>query len=173
MIMNQDFLSLASERYSVRSFGSKPASQSQIDLILTAGQLAPTAMNAQPQKIYVVKSPEMMAKLNEISPCMYGAPHCFVVCSDNAVAARREGNGNWGEVDATIVITQMMLEAQQLGLGTCIVGKFGQKALSKALNLPDNEVPVLMMPFGYPSDDALPSPRHDSRKSLEEIVEYL
>ena len=167
------FMELAKERYSVRAFKSDPVEEEKIALILEAAGIAPTARNRQPQKIYVVKSPEMMAKLNEISPCMYGAPHCFVVCSDNAVAARREGNGNWGEVDATIVITQMMLEAQQLGLGTCLVGKFGQKALSKALNLPDNEVPVLMMPFGYPSDDALPSPRHDSRKSLEEIVEYL
>lgn len=169
----QDFLSLAAERYSVRSFDSTPVGRSKIDGILRAAQLAPTAINAQPQKIYVIESPEMMAKMNEISPCMYGAPHCFIVCYDSEVAARKGEYGSWGEVDATIVITQMMLEAQELGVGTCLVGRFEPDGLVEALNLPHNIKPVLMMPFGYPAENAEPSPRHSDRKSLEETVEFL
>ncbi len=167
-----DFLALAADRYSVRKFDSTVVDSAVVEKILKAGQLAPTAVNAQPQKIYVVESGEMMQKMNEVSPCIYGAPHCFVVCYDKNVAAHRGENGSYGEIDATIVITHMMLEAADLGIGTCLVGYFNPQALSAALELPENVVPVLVMPFGYAAKDCEPSPKHTDRKSLEEIVEY-
>ena len=40
-----DFMELAADRYSVRSFSDKPVEQEKIDLILKAAQLAPTAVN--------------------------------------------------------------------------------------------------------------------------------
>ena len=43
-----DFLELAAERYSVRSYSDKPVEQDKIDRILKAAQLAPTAVNYQP-----------------------------------------------------------------------------------------------------------------------------
>lgn len=167
-----DFLALAADRYSVRKFDSTVVDPAIVEKILKAGQLAPTAVNAQPQKIYVVESEEMMQKMNEVSPCIYGAPHCFVVCYDRNVAAHRGENGTYGEIDATIVITHMMLEAADLGIGTCLVGYFNQQSLSAALELPENIVPVLVMPFGYAAKDCEPSPKHTDRKTLEEIVEY-
>ncbi len=55
--MNRDFLQLASGRYSVRSFDSTATvSADKIEKILKAGQLAPTAVNSQPQKLYLVQS---------------------------------------------------------------------------------------------------------------------
>ena len=47
-----DFMELASQRFSVRSFSDKPVEQEKIDLVLKAAQLAPTAVNYQPQMIY-------------------------------------------------------------------------------------------------------------------------
>lgn len=167
------FLGLVADRYSVRKFDSAAVEQEKTDLILKAGQLAPTAVNAQPQKIYVVRTPEMMKALNEVSPCIYGAPQCFVICYDANVAAHKGENGSWGEVDATIVTTHMMLEAANLGIGTCLVGYFDPQALSRALNLPEDIVPVLMMPYGYAAEDCEPSPKHTDRKAIEETVSYL
>ena len=40
-----DFMELASQRFSVRSFSDKPVEQEKIDLVLKAAQLAPTAVN--------------------------------------------------------------------------------------------------------------------------------
>ncbi|MCQ2174449.1 MAG: nitroreductase family protein [Bacteroidales bacterium] len=169
--MNPDFLKIATDRYSVRSFSSTPVAQDTIDLILRAGQVAPTAVNSQPQKIYVVKSEEKMALLNEASPCMYGAPHCFVVCYTDANAVKR-GEGTYGEIDATIVLTHMTLEAASLGIGSCIVGYFDEGKVRSALRIPDSVHPVLLLPFGYASPDALPSDRHASYRDLTETVEY-
>lgn len=169
---DRDFIQMATDRYSVRSFASTPVEQEKIDLILRAGQIAPTAVNSQPQKIYVAQSPEVIAKLNEVSPCLYGAPQCFVFCyNDDTVIPR--GQGNYGDIDVTIVLTHMMLEAEELGLGTCIVGYYDAAKLQEVLQLPANIHPVLLMPFGYAADDAKPSDKHSSYRPLEETVDYL
>lgn len=170
---NRDFIQLATDRYSVRSFASTPVEQEKIDLILRAGQIAPTAVNSQPQKIYVARTPEVIAKLNEVSPCLYGAPQCFVFCYNDATVIKRGENGNYGDIDVTIVLTHMMLEAEELGLGTCIVGYYDAAKLANALQLPEGIHPVLLMPFGYASEDAKPSDRHTSYRPLNETVEYL
>lgn len=169
---NRDFLQLAADRYSVRSFAPDPVGQEDIDKILRAGQLAPTAINSQPQKIYVVKSPEVIAALNTVSPCLYGAPQCFVFCYDDARVCPRESGGNWGDVDVTIVLTHMALEAENLGIGSCIVGYYDPEKLAGVLGLPESEHPVLMMPFGYPTADCTPSPKHTRKLPLDEMVEY-
>lgn len=171
--MNKDFLQLATDRYSVRKFDSRAVEQTVIDKILRAGQVAPTAINSQPQKIYVVKSEEVMEILREVSPCMYGAPHCFVCCYNDDMVCPRGENDNYGDIDVTIVLTHMALEAADLGVGTCIVGRFDAKELESKLELPSNIHPVLLMPFGYPAEDCVPSPRHGSYRSLDETVEYL
>lgn len=171
--MNKDFLTLATERYSVRSFADTPVAQDTIDLILKAGQVAPTAINSQPQKIYVVKSPEAMARMRTLTPCTYGAPQCFIFCYNDDTVCRRGENGNYGEIDVTIVLTHMMLQAAELGIGTCPVGYFNPEELKKEMGLPSNVHPILLMPFGYAAADAAPSPRHSEYRPLTETVDYL
>ena len=67
------FLELAKERYSVRKFQDREITQSDMDKILEAANVAPTGCNYQPQRIYVVKSKENLAKLNELCKCIFGA----------------------------------------------------------------------------------------------------
>ena len=51
-----DFIELARSRYSCKSFDSRQISKEQLDSILEAGRLAPTAKNLQEQHVYVVQS---------------------------------------------------------------------------------------------------------------------
>lgn len=171
--MENDFLDLAAGRYSVRHFSDKPVEQEIIDKILEAGKLAPTAVNSQPQMIYVMKSDEAMEKANKLSRCIYGAPQVFLICYDDNRVCQRGADGNYGDIDCTIVLTHMMLEAYNLGIGTCMVGMFSPEEARQVLNLPDNIHPVLLMPFGYPAEDAAPSPRHTEYRPMEETVQYL
>lgn len=76
------FMELAADRYSVRSFSDRPVEQEKIDQILKAAQLAPTAVNYQPQMIYILKSEDSMRKINQLCRCIYGAPMVFMICSD-------------------------------------------------------------------------------------------
>lgn len=171
--MSKDFLDLAKERYSVRHFSDTPVEQEIIDKIIEAGKVAPTAVNSQPQMIYVAQSPEAMEKLNKLSGCIYGAPQTFIFCYNDDTVCKRDKFGNYGQIDVTIVLTHMMLEAANLGIGTCAVGMFDPDALSEAFDLPSNIHPILIMPFGYAAEDAVPSPRHSEYRPLEETVEYL
>lgn len=170
--MTKDFMTLATERYSVRKFSDKPVEQEKIDKILQAGKIAPTAVNSQPQKIYVATTPESIAALNTVSPCLYGAPQCFVFCYNDETVCKRGENGTYGEIDVTIVLTHMMLQAQELGIGTCIVGYFDAQKIKEVLDIPESIHPILIMPFGYAAPDAKPSPRHTEYRPLEETVEY-
>ena len=53
-----DFIELARSRYSCKKFDSRQISKEQLDSILEAGCLAPTAKNLQEQHVYVVQSAE-------------------------------------------------------------------------------------------------------------------
>ena len=52
----ESFLELAEKRYSVRSYSNKEIEKDKLDKILKTGQLAPTAGNFQPQRIFVLQS---------------------------------------------------------------------------------------------------------------------
>ena len=63
-----DFMEVLKERYSCKKFDGRKISKEQLDAILKAGRLAPTAKNLQEQKIYVVQSDEGLAKIDRITP---------------------------------------------------------------------------------------------------------
>lgn len=171
--MSKDFLTLATERYSVRHFSGTQVDRETIDYIIQAGRVAPTAVNSQPQMVYVATSPEVMEKLGTVSPCIYGAPHCFIFCCNTNNVCKRGENGDYGDIDVTIVLTHMMLAAAEKGVGTCCVGYFNPEKLMSELDLPANVRPILLMPFGYAAEDAAPSPRHSEYRPIEETVKFL
>ena len=76
-------------------------------------------------------------------------------------------------VDGTIVMTQMMYRAQELGIGSLIVGMYKEKELREQFRIPDYYEIASLLLLGYPAEDCQPHPQlHDSRKMLEETVSY-
>ncbi len=168
-----DFMELASQRYSVRSFSDKPIEQEKIDLILKAAQLAPTAVNYQPQMIYVLKSDAALAKINGLCRCIYGAPLVFLICSDERRTwkSQTEPGYSCGEMDCSIVCTHMMLEAWELGIGSVWVRLFEVNAVAKAFDLPHYIKPICLLPVGYASDDNVPyAPWHNVFRKIEDFT---
>ena len=68
-----DFLELAAKRYSVRKFKEEKVRREDLDKILKAGMLAPTAHNDQPQRILVINSDEALEKLKKCTACHFNA----------------------------------------------------------------------------------------------------
>ena len=165
-----DFLKLCAERYSVRSFADTPIPDDILHQILEAGRLAPTAMNLQPQRIFVIRSEEALAKMRAVKKC-YGVNTVLMVCGDTEVACNRPKVDHcMAEMDCAIVTTQMMLQAQELGLGTCWVCWFDTALTKQTFGIPENEEVFALLPLGYPAEVSKPSSMHDSRKPLEETV---
>ena len=169
------FYELAKNRYSVRTFKPDPIEPEKLDKILQAGRIAPTACNYQPQRIYVAKSEEARNKLAQICSCTFNAPVILVVCYDR--------DRNWksnlmpgyesGETDAAIVCTHMMLQAWELGIGSCWVGLFNADQVSQALGLPENVTVSALLPIGYPKDHAKPAHLHDKIRDFDDTIEEI
>ena len=169
-----DFEKLSAERYSLRKFDTRPVEQEKLDLILEAGRNAPTAHNKQPQRIFVFRSPEALEKADACMGCHFHPPVLLAVAYDPAAAWDRECDGkNHGEIDATIAVTQMMLQAADLGLGTTYVGMFDPEKLTAAFPEMAGLVPIAVLPLGYPAEGAHPARLHTERKPMEQLVKYL
>ena len=166
------FLELAQNRYSVRAFKDMPIKEEDMKLILEAGRIAPTACNYQPQKIYVAKSAEARQKLASVCRCTFGAPVILVVCYDTTRDWKNKLQPGLesGETDAAIVCTHMMLQAADMGIGSCWVGYFSPKAVAEVLGLPENLTVSALLPMGYPAEDATPLPLHEQSRELGDMV---
>lgn len=169
------FLELAKSRYSVRAYKPDPIEEATLNQILEAGRVAPTACNYQPQQIYVVRSEENRKKLAAVSPCTFDAPVILVVCynTDRDAKSRLMPGYTFGEMDASIVCTHMMLQAWELGVGSCWVGMFNAEEVSKALALPNNVHVAALLPMGYPADNAKPAPLHNAIRDFTDTISYL
>ena len=166
-----NFLELAKERYSCRSFDKREVEKEKIELILEAARVAPTAVNYQPQRILVLTEKEKLAKLSECTRYGWNAPVIMIICYDKNISWKRKFDGrDEGEIDASIVTTHMMLQAQDLGLGTTWIGYFDPDKVREVYEIPENLEIVAILPIGYPSEEAKPSSMHYQRNSLEEMV---
>lgn len=169
------FLDLVKTRYSVRKFSDRPVEPEKLDAVLEAGRLAPTAKNLQPCKIYVVRSEEALAKLRSLTPCHYNAPLVLICTYDTTQQWQNplEKGITSGVEDISIIATHLMLAATEQGLGSCWVNLFSPSKLKETFQLPEAEVPVLLLPLGYAAEDAAAAPWHTQKKALAEIVSYL
>ena len=166
-----EFSDLIRSRYSVRKYADKPVEEEKLQKVLAAGAAAPTAKNQQPQHIYVLESKEAIEKIRAITRCAFDAPVVLLVCGDREQAWTNPFNGrNSAEMDCSIVTTQMMLQAQELGLGTCWVCWFDTQQTKEAFGIPESQEVFALLPLGYPAEGSKPSAMHDSRKALEETV---
>jgi len=166
-----DFLELAKARYSCRSFADKKVEKEKLEKILEAGRIAPTAVNYQPQRILVLQDKEKLARLSECTRFGWGAPVIMIICYDKNISWKRKYDGkDEGIIDASIVTTQMMLEIQDLGLGTTWIGSFNQQKIREVYEIPENLEIVSILPVGYPSEDARPGEMHEKRNSIEQMV---
>jgi len=161
------------ERYSVRSFSDRKVEKEKVDAILRAAQLAPTACNNQPQRILVLQSEEGLETWRKCSTCHFNEQLVMIICYDTRAAWRRGYDGKEsGYVDASIVTTQMMLEAWNQGIGSTWIMHFMPEAVRTEFRLPEYMEPVSVLSMGYASEKAAPSPRHGDRKDLSETVFY-
>ncbi len=170
-----DFKEVISKRYSCKKYDSaRQISDAQLNAILEAGRLAPTAKNLQEQHIYVVQSEEALAKVDSATPCRYGAPTVLVVAFDKTnVYTYPDGKRESGIEDAAIVATHLMLAAANEGVDSCWLNCVHIDQLHDALGLPENEEILMLLDLGFAAPGAGPLANHDSRKPLTDTVSKL
>ncbi|MBQ3438194.1 MAG: nitroreductase family protein [Fusobacterium sp.] len=165
-------LQLMKDRYSCRRYSQEEVSKEDLTKILEAGKSAPTGHNNQPQKIYVITKGEAREKFLKDFTYDYKAP-CYLVCAyDELRLGNKEFNEN-GVIDVSIAMTQMMLMAEELGLGTCWISHFPEEVIADNLGLPKNEKVVSVLAVGHHREDDRPSKLHFTNREDEELVIFL
>jgi nitroreductase len=154
-----EFYETVSIRRSVRKFSDRKIAPEILERVLDAGRLSPSAVNLQPWKFMVIRSPETRRALVE---CTRGGKQahlamgdlCIVACGHEEDCYQRQGNYMKSfAIDVAIALDHMMLAAAAEGLG---------------LQIPNPWRVVGMTPLGYPAE----SPPFRGRKGMKEIVCY-
>lgn len=171
------FIDLAKSRYSCRAYAKKPVEPEKLNQILEAGRVAPTATNAQPVRVLVLKSESALNKLRALTRMAYDAPVVLLVCYDTAIswkALNYNDSFDAGDMDASIVATHMMLAAKDMGLDTLWARAFNASDVAKAFDLSETVHVACILDVGYAdSEKGVSSPRHSVRKSMDEFAEEL
>lgn len=168
-----DFEKVISERYSVRKFKPWHLEKEIVDKILHAGHIAPTGCNFQPQRILVLNTDKAIENLKKCTRCHFDAPCAMLVCyNKNETWERPYDGAASAPVDAAIVTTHMILQAKNLGIGSCWVMHFDPFKMRETFNIPENIEPVALLVMGYPHEDALPLDKHSQIRPIDEVVFY-
>ena len=165
-----NFLDLVKQRHSVRSYQNRPVEVEKLKYILECVRLAPSAVNFQPWKFKVITEVEVLKEIKTAyhREWFQTAPCVIVACADHAKSWHRQSDGkDHGDIDVAIAVEHLCLAATEQGLGTCWVCNFDVPRCTEVLNLPENLIPVVLIPIGYSATEDTPEKK---RKSLDEIV---
>ena len=164
-----DFNEVINKRYSCREYLDKKISEDELNQLLMAANLAPTAVNFQPFKVLVIENEDILNKLKEGTKYTFNAKTILCVIHNvNESWHRYYDKKDFGTFDSAIVTTHIVLEATNLGLATCIVCSMKEEVIKEILNIGDEYIVDSLITVGYPAE----SGSHNKRKDLNEIVEY-
>ena len=166
-----EFIDVINERYSVRGYLDKEVEKEKLEYVLKAATIAPTGVNAQPFKVYVIDTKKYKDELSEIYSAKWfvEAPLVLAVVGiKNKAWTRPWDQKNIADIDATIVMTHIILAAEDVGLNTCFIAAFKPDRAREFLDLDDEWEPVLFTPLGYGNAE----PRDTPRKAIDELVIY-
>ena len=175
-------LDLLKHRKSVRDFLDRPVEREKLMVCLEAARLAPSACNSQPWKFIVVDDGQLKNKLCDAafggvysmnSFCKM-APVIVVVISEKSKFLARIGGMFRGTkyylIDIGIAIEHFVLQAEDLGLGTCWIGWFSEGGVKSILNIPQDKKIDILIAVGYYDREKL-GPEHD-REPIDKIASF-
>jgi nitroreductase len=160
------------ERRSVRRFQKKEIPEEIIDKLIEALIWAPSAGNLQSRKFHFVFNKEIKERLAQAAldqRFIAQAPLVVVGCTDDEIQWKygERGKKLYSICDVACGIQNLMLLARDLGLGSCWVGAFDEKEVSKILNLPESLHPIVITPVGYPAEEPKVPPRIPKEIAVE------
>lgn len=166
-----NLLELSQKRFSVRKFTDEPVSEADLKYILEVTRMAPSAVNKQPWKFVVVKSPEARKRLQECyaREWINSAP-LYIICMKavDACWVRPQDGKSHGDIDVAIATEHLCLAAAERGLGSCWVCNYKVAKLAELFPRPRYEA-IAVIPIGHIAPDCPINEK--KRKPLEEITE--
>lgn len=144
-------------RRTIRKFTQQPIDKDILIKLVDCARIAAYGANAQPLKFAIIDDKQKLADIYPLTKwagaLADGAPregerptaYIAVLC-DKSI--RQNGAA---EVEAGAAVTTMMLEAVELGLGTCWLGAIQREAIKETLALPEGLDVLYLLALGYPA----------------------
>lgn len=177
-----DLADLLNHRKSIRDFLDTPVEQEKIMMCLEAARIAPSASNSQPWKFIAVNDRQLKDELcNAAFGGIYSfnsfcksAPVIIAIVSEKSKFLTRIGGMFRGTqyylIDIGIAGEHFVLQAEDLGLGTCWIGWFNEKAVKSILNVPPQKKIDTLIALGYYNQEATIS--IPNRESIDRISSF-
>jgi len=177
-----DLYDLVKQRTSIRNFLNRPVERDKLDKCIEAARLAPSASNSQPWKFIVVDDEPLKNKLCDAAfSGIYSfnsfcktAPVIVIIVSEKSKFLTRIGAWFRGTqyylIDIGIAGEHLVLQAEDLGLGTCWIGWFNEKGVKSTLSIPRGKKIDILIALGY-YDIKEKDPEHN-REPVEKMSSY-
>ncbi len=173
-------LSVIMNRKSVRTFSGEKLSQEQIDVLLKAAMAAPTAGNVQPWELLVITDESVVEDVfgeGRRADMYKSAGAVIVVCGHSMqmrvprgepdAAPQEVPNGYWYE-DCSCAAENLLLAAEAQGLGAVWMSAYPDErkmaGIIEYFHLPENILPLAIIPVGYPAGDEQPKDKWNPEK---------
>lgn len=157
-----NFHDLVTGRRSIRRYTSDTVDADDVRLILEAALMSPTSKSSHSWRFICVDDPEMLRRLGDCKAAyatsIKEAPLAIVIAGDP------EKSGPWIE-DASVAASFIMLQAADLGLGSCWVQVHGRDTadgipsdeyVRNILGIPGNIIPLCIISIGHPAEQRKP-----------------
>jgi nitroreductase len=148
-------------RRSIRKYKKAELTQEQIDALLEAAMLAPSANNSRPWEFLVVKSREYIDKILKIHPyagMLKEASLAIVVCG--------RVETDFFPQDCGAAVENILLRAVELGLGTCWCGVYPEEKRMRDMRdaLGIKSIPFCVIAVGVPGESPAPRGSYDRKR---------
>ncbi len=193
-----EFFEMLSRRRTVRDYSDRAVPFELIEKAIATAGTAPSGANMQPWRFVVVRDADVKKKIREAAekeeydsyhgrmsekwlrrlallgtdehkPFLEIAPYLIVVFRINSITEDGETEPTYYSQESVGIAVGLLLAAlHNMGLATLTHTPSPMKFLQEILGRPKNEVPFVLIPVGFPAENAkVPDIR---RKSLEEIM---
>jgi nitroreductase len=148
------------KRRTIRKFTQEKIEMHKLVTLIDCARVAAYGANSQPLKFAIIDDKEMLDKifpntkwaalLSDGTPKENERPTAYIaVLGDSSIKPSKVF-----EVEAGAAVTTMMLEAVEMGLGSCWLGAIQREEIKKILGLAENLELVYLLALGYPAQES-------------------
>lgn len=157
-------------RKSVRKFTSESVDTKDVITLIKCGMAAPSAMDRRLWEFIVVTDRTKLDSMAEKLPyakMLFTAPMCIVVCGNILLMPKNRGEDYWVQ-DCAAATENILIAAESLGLGAVWTAAYPSaervEIVKQTLNIPENIVPLNVIPIGHPDGNFSAKDKYDETK---------